>query len=206
MTVAADWLLLQVVTIVKQHASAAAVGGVYALLFLLSGLGLVLGSTVITHVGLGPFLSILAALHFACTLAAFIHIIRSCSATQLPQHLISRQGSAAFVRSAHSILATGFKENPQQIEGGGAGVVTTEAGEEKPTATDLGRGSGGGGSGSSNSQHTRVWCCCKDTAAAAAGITCACCQGATSGCNQGRHGARAHHSKQSLLVHACRER
>lgn len=104
-------LRVQVLTIVKQEASAAAVGGVYALMFLLSGSLMAVGTAVITALGLGPFLSILAVLHFSCSLAAFIQIIRSCSDSQEPpEPLISRHGSAAFMRSAYRVVSTSFKD------------------------------------------------------------------------------------------------
>jgi hypothetical protein len=95
-------------TIVKQEASAAAVGGIYALLFLLSGSLMMVGTGAITALGLGPFLSILAALHVCLSLAAFIQIVRQCSTSQdLPDApLFSRQGSAAFLRSACRVVST----------------------------------------------------------------------------------------------------
>lgn len=127
------WLLLlrvQVLTIVKQEASAAAVGGVYALMFLLSGSLMAIGTAVITALGLGLFLSILAVLHLSCSLAAFIQIIRSCSESQdLPEPLISRHGSAAFMRSAYRVVSTSFKD-PQDA-GLSAGPAQQGAGPEK---------------------------------------------------------------------------
>lgn len=114
---------LQVLTIIKQDASAAAVGGVYALLFLLSGSLMLVASAIVTALGLGPFLTIMATLHLACTVAAFIHIIRSCSDgddMQMPQRLLSTQGSAVFLRSAYRVVSTSLKE-PAAAQAGGAG-------------------------------------------------------------------------------------
>jgi hypothetical protein len=110
---------LQVVTITKQEASAAAVGGVYALLFLLSGTLMAVGTPVINALGLGPFLSMMAVLYFCCALAAFVHIIRSCSDTpelELPQSHADRLGSAAFARSTYVVLSTTFKRPPVEAE------------------------------------------------------------------------------------------
>ena len=105
--------VVQVLTIVKQQASASAVGGLYALLFLLSGSLMMVGTAAIISLGLGPFLSILAALHFVCTLAAFIQIVQSCSSAPMPQPLISRHGSTAFMKSALHVLATSFKDTQE---------------------------------------------------------------------------------------------
>jgi len=99
-------LPLQVLTIVKQQSSAAAVGGAYALLFLLSGSLMMVGTPLIQSIGLGPFMSILAALQFLCSAAAFVQLIRCCSSTELPQPLTSRQGSSAFVRAACHVVDT----------------------------------------------------------------------------------------------------
>lgn len=113
----AAWL--QVVTITKQEASAAAVGGVYALLFLLSGTLMAVGTPVISALGLGPFLSMMATLFFCCAFAAFVHIIRSCSDApklESPPTGAGRLGSVAFVRSAYVVLTTTFKQPPVVAE------------------------------------------------------------------------------------------
>jgi hypothetical protein len=118
---------LQVITITKQEASAAAVGGVYALLFLLSGTLMAVGTPVINALGLGPFLSILATLYLCCALAAFVHIIRSCSDTpelRPPLSHADRLGSAAFARSAYAVLSTTFKQPPVEGECAAPGAAS----------------------------------------------------------------------------------
>jgi hypothetical protein len=128
-------VLLQVLTMLKQSAAAAAVGGVYALLFLLSGTLMAVGTAFTTALGLGPFLSILAAVYLCCTLAAFVQIIRACSDPQeLPLPLVSRQGSTAFARSACRVVSMSLKrpEAPPaavcEPEAGPAAAVDAEAG------------------------------------------------------------------------------
>jgi hypothetical protein len=105
---------LQVLTIIKQDSSAAAVGGVYALLFLLSGTLMLVASAIVSALGLGPFLTIMAMLHLSCTVAAFIQIIRACSDdSQVPQDVLSTtrtHGSAVFLQSAYRVLSTSLKD------------------------------------------------------------------------------------------------
>ena len=84
-------------------------GGVYSLIFLLSGSLMMVGAAVVTALGLGPFLTIMAVLHLACTLAAFVHIIRSCSDAQVP-HMASRQASTAFLQSAMRVVSISLKD------------------------------------------------------------------------------------------------
>lgn len=116
----------------KQEASAAAVGGVYALLFLLSGSLMMVGTGVITALGLGPFLSILAALHVCLSLAAFIQIVRQCSTSQeLPiAPLFSRQGSAAFMRSARRVVSTTLSPHVDAATAAAAGGDSGRGGKD----------------------------------------------------------------------------
>lgn len=102
-------------------------GGVYAQLFLLSGTLMAVGTPVINALGLGPFLSIMATLYACCSLAAFVHIIRSCSDTpelELPPSHANRLGSAAFARSAYVVLSTTFKLPPVEAECAAPGAAS----------------------------------------------------------------------------------
>lgn len=135
-------------TIVKQDASAAAVGGVYSLIFLLSGTLMMVGAAVVTALGLGPFLTVMAALHLACTLAAFVHIIRSCSDCQMPQHMASRQASTAFLQSAMRVVSMSLKD-PQAAPMPAAASAAqsgspAQAGECRTAGRKGGRGAGSG--------------------------------------------------------------
>lgn len=133
---------LQVLTIVKQQSSAAAVGGAYALLFLLSGTLMMIGSPIIQSIGLGPFMSILAALHFFCSAAAFVQLIRCCSSTELPQPLTSRQGSSAFVRAACYVVATSCRDLHHAVSSGAGRPVNCD--DKKGISCGCGGGCHGG--------------------------------------------------------------
>lgn len=134
----------------KQSAAAAAVGGAYALLFLVSGTLMVAGTALTTALGVGPFLSILAAVYLCCTLAAFMQIIRACSDVQdLSSPLVSRCGSAAFARSAGRVLSMSLKRPEQPA----AGAEAAPAGRCKVAGVRPGCGCAGTAGSKSGSKH-----------------------------------------------------
>lgn len=173
----------------KQRAAAAAVGGAYALLFLLSGTLMVVGTALTTALGVRPFLSILAAVYLCCTLAAFVQIIRACSNAQdLPSALVSCRGSAAFARSACRVVSMGLK-CPEQQPAAVSGTEAWPAAADAEAAAPAGRckeagvrpgcacvGTAGSESGSKH-MFGHHYCGCRELSAQPTENDASCCAG-----------------------------
>lgn len=130
-------------------------GGVYALLFLLSGTLMLVASAIVSTLGLGPFLTIMATLHLSCTVAAFIQIIRACSDdTQMPQETVSTattHGSAIFLQSAYRVLSTSLKD-PALHARSAEGPAQDDTGPAQAEVQDWCRTAGGKKGGSAGGE------------------------------------------------------